>query len=198
MMIQKIFLPCLFMLAGANISQAATSSLNVTVRTTVTASTCTAELRNAQDQQATTIAIGDVYLNELSTKSKYQNFSLAFSNCEGLAKDQAKVVLSAQTGCDGSSSTGGGYRNALTTADDDAATGVAVEVWTTNQPEGQGSIQLNCKTKPTSIVDLAAATGSNIVHWPLSARIVVASDNTIADVRAGQFSTNAVFSVTYE
>ncbi|HAP3737114.1 TPA: fimbrial protein [Escherichia coli] len=180
------------------IGHAASSSMDVTVRAKVTASTCTAELRDAQDQQATTIAIGDVYLNELSAKSKYQNFSLVFSNCEGLAKDQAKVVLSAQTGCDGASSTGGGYRNALTTADDDAATGVAVEVWTTNQPEGQGSIQLNCKTKPTSIVDLATATGSNIVHWPLSARIVVASDNTIADVRAGQFSTNAIFSVTYE
>ncbi|WP_149507889.1 fimbrial protein [Escherichia albertii] len=177
---------------------AGSSSLDLTVRTIVTASTCTAELRNAQDQQATTIDIGDVYLNELSNKTKYQNFSLAFFNCEGLAKDQAKVTLSPQTGCDGTSSTGGGFRNALTSANDDAATSVSIEVWTTNQPEGQGSVQLNCKTKPTSLVDLIAATGANTVHWPLSARIVVASDNTIADVRAGQFSTNAVFSVTYE
>ncbi|BDI39717.1 fimbrial protein [Escherichia coli] len=195
---QNITFVLLLCFGYITIGHAASSSMDVTVRAKVIASTCTAELRNAQDQQATTIAIGDVYLNELSAKSKYQNFSLVFSNCEGLAKDQAKVVLSAQTGCDGASSSGGGYRNELTTADDDAATGVAVEVWTTNQPEGQGSIQLNCKTKPTSIVDLTAATGSNIVHWPLSARIVIASDNTIADVRAGQFSTNAIFFVTYE
>lgn len=179
-------------------SYAATSSLTVTARTTVTASTCTAELHNAQDQQATTIDIGDVYLNELVNKSKYQTFSLVFSGCEGLAKDQAKVTLSPQTGCDGSSSSGGGYRNALSANDDDSATGVSIEVWTTNQPEGQGSTQLNCKTKPTSIVDVASATGANVVHWWLSARIVVAANNTIADVRAGQFSTNAVFSVTYE
>lgn len=75
------------------IGHAASSSMDVTVRAKVTASTCTAELRNAQDQQATTIAIGDVYLNELSAKSKYQNFSLVFSNCEGLAKDQAKLCF---------------------------------------------------------------------------------------------------------
>ena len=155
-------------------------------------------LHNAQDLQATTIDIGDVYLNELANKTKYQNFSLVFSNCEGLAKDQATVTLSPQTGCDGASSTGGGFRNALASSNNDAATGVSIEVWTTNQPEGQGSVQLNCKTKPTSIVDLTGASGVNVVHWWLSSRIVVAADNTIADVRAGQFSTNAVFSVTYE
>ncbi|MGS2792206.1 fimbrial protein [Escherichia coli] len=177
---------------------AGSSSLDMTVRTNITASTCTASLNDNQDLPATTIALGDVYLNELANKSKFQTFSLVFTGCEGLAKDQATVTLSPQTGCDGASSTGGGFRNALTSSNDDAATGVSIEVWTTNQPEGQGSVQLNCKTKPTSIVDLTGATGANIVHWWLSARIVVAADNTIADVRAGQFSTNAVFSVTYE
>lgn len=195
---RNIILLCLLMAGIVTHSQAGSSSLSITVRTTVTASTCTAELQNAQDQPATTIDIGDVYLNELSNKTKFQNFNLAFSNCEGLAKDQAKVTLSPQTGCDGASNTGGAFWNALAASNDDAATGVSVEVWTTNQPEGPGSVQLNCNTKPTSIVDLTTATGTNIVQWPLSARIAIATDNTIADVRAGQFSTNAVFSVTYE
>lgn len=195
---QRIIVALLLIIGINTQSLAGSSTLNVTVRTTVTASTCTAELHNAQDLQATTIDIGDVYLNELANKTKYQNFSLVFSNCEGLAKDQATVILSPQTGCDGASSTGGGFRNALASSNNDAATGVSIEVWTTNQPEGQGSVQLNCKTKPTSIVDLTGASGVNVVHWWLSSRIVVAADNTIADVRAGQFSTNAVFSVTYE
>lgn len=195
---QRLILTLLLTLGIAPHCFAGSSSLSLTVRTTVTASTCTAALHNAQDQPATTIDIGDVYLNELADKTKYQNFSLVFSGCEGLAKDQAKVTLSPQTGCDGKSSSGGGYRNALTNTDDDAATGVAIEVWTTNQPEGQGSIQLNCKTKPTNIVNVATAADSGIVHWPLSARIGIATDNTIADVRAGKFSTNAVFSVSYE
>ncbi|ALR75490.1 fimbrial protein [[Enterobacter] lignolyticus] len=193
---QRIILTLLLALGISPLSFAGSSPLTVTARTTITASTCTAELHNAQDQQATTIDLGDVYLNELASKSKYQNFSLVFSNCEGLAKDQANVTLAPQSGCDGTTSTGGGYRNALTDAD--AAMGVSIEVWTTNQPEGSGSTQLSCKTKPTSIVDVSQALGGNTAQWPLSARIVIAADNTIADVRAGQFSTNAVFTVTYE
>lgn len=193
---QRLILTLLLTLGIAPHCFAGSSSLSLTVRTTVTASTCTASLHNAQDQPATTIDIGDVYLNELADKTKYQNFSLVFSDCEGLAKNQANVILAPQTGCDGSTSTGGGFRNAL--SDADAAAGVSIEVWTTTQAEGPGSTQLSCKTKPTNNVDVSQAFGTGITRWPLSARIVVAADNTIADVRAGKFSTNAVFTVTYE
>ncbi|MFC3189491.1 fimbrial protein [Pseudocitrobacter faecalis] len=195
---QRIILPLLLMLGSSTQGLAGSNSLSLTVRTTVTASTCTAELRNAQDQHATMIDLGDVYLNELTSKSKYQGFSLAFSNCEGLFKHQASVTLAPQTGCDGVSSTGAAFRNALPASDSAAAMGVSMEVWTTHQPEGPGSVQLNCKTTPTQTVDVSQASGSNITRWPLSARAVIAADSTIADVRAGKFSTNAVFTVTYE
>ncbi|MER1975179.1 MULTISPECIES: fimbrial protein [Pseudocitrobacter] len=196
MFYQRITLFFLFVATNISCSLAGPNSLTLTARTTVTASTCTAELHNAQDQLTTTIDLGDVYLNELANKSKTKSFSLVFSQCEGLVKHQASVTLSPQTGCDGSASTGGGYRNALSGSD--AATGASAEVWTTNQPEGAGALQLHCKTPPTTIVDVSQASGASVTRWPLSARMVIAANSTLADVNAGKFSTHAVFTVTYE
>ena len=179
----RIFSLCLALLLTLSGQLLAAGTTQLTVKTTITPSTCTTQLYDSNNRPATVIDIGDVYVPEIVKKTNVKRFSLVFSDCEGLIKSQALVTLS-------------GFKNSLSGTD--AATGVAAEVWTTATPAGAGSTQLNCNTKPKSTVDVSGAIDDQTVSWPLSTRIVFETGKSIVDLQPGAFSTQTVFTVEYE
>ena len=100
--------PCTALAVLLNISPAlaGVNSLELTVSTTITPSTCLATLHDESGTANAVVDMGDVYIPQIVNKSKSRAFSLVFSDCVGLAKKQATVTLTAKTGCDGAS--GGG------------------------------------------------------------------------------------------
>lgn len=184
-----------FLLATAP-GYAGVNSLEMTVSTTITPTTCQATLYDNSGVANAVVDIGDIYIPQIVNKSNSRAFSLVFSNCIGMAKKQATVTLTAKTGCDGASGGGNGFSNALNSSDD--AAGVSAEVWTTSTPASSGSKQLSCASPAKQLIDLAQATDETTVVWPLSARIVLASGSTIADLHTGTFSTQGLFTITYE
>ena len=175
---------------------AGSNSLELTVSTTITPSTCLATLHDESGTANAVVDMGDVYIPQIVNKSKSRAFSLVFSDCVGLAKKQATVTLTAKTGCDGASGGGNGFRNALNGSDD--AAGVAAEIWAGAPPEASGSKQLRCASPAQQLIDLVEASDTTTIVWPLSARIVLASGSTITDLHAGSFSTQGLFTISYE
>ena len=119
----------LSVLLAAAPGYAGTNSLEMTVSTTITPSTCQATLHDDSGKANGIVDIGDVYIPQVVNKTNSRAFSLVFSDCVGLAKKQANVTLTAKTGCDGASGGGNGFRNALNGSND--AANVSAEVWTT-------------------------------------------------------------------
>ena len=175
---------------------AGTNSLEMTVSTTFTPSTCKANLRDDSGTVNAIVDIGDITIPQIVNKTNSRAFSLVFSDCNGLVKKQAKVTLTAKTGCDGPSGNGNAFSNALNGSDD--AAGVAAEIWTTSTPGSSGSIQQRCASPQQQLIDLAQSSDGTAVVWPLSARIVLASGKTITDLHTGSFSTQGMFTITYE
>lgn len=187
---------CPLLIATVSLSAgAATNSIDLTVKTTVTIGTCTAQLRDESNAATSTISFGEVNFSEIANKSKVKKFNITFSNCAGLPKSQATVQLKplSQTNCDGIANNGRGFANALTDAG--AASGVIAEVWTTDTPEGAGSLQLACGSTTLHLVNVVK--GSNTV-WPLSARLALTQGSTSGDLGAGGFSAPATFFITYQ
>lgn len=177
-------------------ASAGVNSLEMTVSTTITPSTCQATLHDNTGKANGIVDIGDIYISSIVNKTNSRAFSLVFSNCIGLVKKQATVTLTAKTGCDGSAGGGNGFRNALNGSDD--AAGASAEVWTTSTPGSSGSKQLSCASPAKQLLDLAQVSDETTLVWPLSARIVLASGSTIADLHTGSFSTQGLFTITYE
>lgn len=186
----------LSILLAAAPGYAGTNSLEMTVSTTITPSTCQATLHDDSGKANGIVDIGDVYIPQVVNKTNSRAFSLVFSDCVGLAKKQANVTLTAKTGCDGASGGGNGFRNALNGSKD--AANVSAEVWTTSTPGSSGSKQLSCANPAQQLIDLAQASDETTVVMPLSARIVLASGSTVADLHTGSFSTQGLFTITYE
>ncbi|EBQ9028630.1 fimbrial protein [Salmonella enterica subsp. enterica serovar Ajiobo] len=177
-------------------AHAGSNTLEMTVSTTITPSTCQATLHDNSGKANGIVDVGDVYISQIVNKTNSQAFSLVFSDCVGLAKKQATVTLTAKTGCDGASGGGNGFRNALNGSDD--AANVSAEVWTTSTPASSGSKQLSCASPAQQLVDLAQASDETTVVMPLSTRIVLSSGSTVADLHTGSFSTQGLFTITYE
>ena len=149
--------PCTALAVLLNISPAlaGVNSLELTVSTTITPSTCLATLHDESGTANAVVDMGDVYIPQIVNKSKSRAFSLVFSDCVGLAKKQAT-------------------------------------------PEASGSKQLRCASPAQQLIDLAEASDTTTIVWPLSARIVLASGSTITDLHAGSFSTQGLFTISYE
>lgn len=186
----------LWVLLTALPAQAGVNSLEMTVSTTITPSTCQATLHDSNGRANGVVDVGDISISQIVNKTNSRSFSLVFSDCVGLAKNQANVTLLANTGCDGASGGGNGFRNALNGSDD--AANVAAEVWTTSTPGSSGSRQLSCANPVPILVEQLPASGETTTVLPLSTRIVLASGSTIADLRTGSFSTLGLFTITYE
>jgi hypothetical protein len=191
--IPSLCLPLLLLLSG---HASANNSMELTIATHITPSTCTMQLYDRNNHQASVIDMGDIYIPDIVNKSNSQLFSIVFSNCEGLIQAQALVSLVGQTGCGGVAGNGADFKNSLN--GDGAAAGVAAEVWTTRTPGGVGSTQLSCNTQPQSTIDVSEAVNNQTVSWPLSSRIVFETGKTIVDLQPGTFSTKTVFTVQYE
>ena len=106
-------------LAGVN-------SLELTVSTTITPSTCTPPCTTkAARQMRLWIWVTSIFRRSLIRVNRAP-FHWCSVTASGLPK-QATVTLTAKTGCDGASGGGNGFRNALNGSDD--AAGVAAEIW---------------------------------------------------------------------
>lgn len=174
-----------------NVAQAGTTSATLTVNSEITMGTCTTTLLDDNNKQSTTVAFGDVYISELVAKSKIKKFKIRFSGCAGIPDKSAKVKLSPRiAGCAGTAFANKSSNN--------PATNAAVEVWTTDTPDKNGSTQFNCSTTNTLTAPLDTATVNTPYDYPLSARMVVANNGQASTVSPGDFYSPATFTITYQ
>ncbi|EDU6364221.1 fimbrial protein [Salmonella enterica] len=174
-----------------------TPSLDLTVDANITAGTCSASVLEGSTA-TNSIAFGDVYISEVFAKSKVKPFKLRFSNCAGLKDKTATVTLApaSGTGCAGGWSDNAEFSNASSSSS--KAQRTAVEVWTTETPEGTDSVQFNCYTKNPQTVNLADASATKPIDFPLSARMVPVTGFSITDLTAGDFYSPTMFTITYQ
>ncbi|AUT27789.1 fimbrial protein [Escherichia marmotae] len=170
---------------GMNTANATTDSLDLTVVTKITAGTCSAELQE-NSKTVTDIDFQDVFIPEVISGNKAKSFNLILNNCAATSKAEFTLKPASGSTCDG----GEAFANSSVATPKAAA--VAVEVWGSANA-GSGT-QLKCKTAnafPVTIV-------GNSVTVPLSARLVLESGKANADITAGEFSSQAVFDITYK
>lgn len=186
---------------GAGVSTFAqadgTPSLDLTVNANITAGTCSASVVG-KEGETNTIGFGNVYISEVAAKTKIETFKLRFSDCAGLVGKKATVVLApaAGTGCAGGNSQNAEFANV--TKQTPKAEKTAVEVWTTDTPAGTDSVQFHCFNKNAQIVDLANASTTDPLEFPLSARLVPVSGYGMAAITAGDFYSPTTFTITYQ
>ncbi|TGC20552.1 MULTISPECIES: fimbrial protein [unclassified Escherichia] len=179
-----------------NVAEAGTPSASLTVNSEITMGTCTTTLLDASNNSISTIAFGDVYISELYAKSKVKVFKIRFSGCAGIPGKSAKVKLTPRTpGCAGSGANTAAFANKSSNG---PATNAAVEVWTSNIPEGSGSEPFNCFSANALTADLSTATMTKPYDYILSARMVIADNGPVANVTPGDFLSPATFTITYQ
>ncbi|EBP8763234.1 fimbrial protein, partial [Salmonella enterica] len=99
-------------------------------------------------------------------------------------------------GCAGSDSTNAEFANASTATS--KAQRTAVELWTTDTPEGSNSVQFHCRNKNAQEIDLSSASSTTPVDYPLSARMVPVTGYAITALTAGDFYSPTTFTITYQ
>lgn len=169
-------------------SAQATSSLDLTIETKITAGTCNAVI-NDGTKNTTDIDFQSVYIPEVISKSKTKTFDLVISGCA--ATSQADLTLQPAQGstCDNAGN-GEAFGNA--SVDVAKAEAVAVEVWG-SATAGSGT-QMKCKSKTVLPITMV----NNAATIPLSARLVTETNKASTAIRAGDFSSQAVFDITYK
>lgn len=175
-----------------------TPSLDLTVKANLTSGTCSASVVDGQTE-TNTIAFGNVYLSEVSAKSKSKTFVLRFSNCAGLKDKKATFKLVPNNiDCAGlTNKTDGQFDNAILPADGGSSK-VVVDVWTTETLGGTDKARLHCWSKPEQTVDLSTATLTQPVDVPLKAYLARQSGTAITDMVAGNFRSPTTFIITYQ
>ncbi|MED8812932.1 fimbrial protein [Escherichia marmotae] len=173
---------------GMNTANATTDSLDLTVVTKVTAGTCSAEVQE-NTKTVTDIDFQDVFIPEVINKSKAKKFDLKFTNCAATSSAEFTLKPASGSTCD---KAGGGEAFANASVATPKAAAVAVEVWGSANA-GSGT-QLKCKSANAFPVTMVGGG----VTVPLSARLIRDSGKTDADVTAGEFSSQAVFDITYK
>ncbi|HBA5911571.1 fimbrial protein [Escherichia coli] len=184
---------------SSNFTYASTTSASLTVNSNLTMGTCSAKVMDTSDNVIDTVDIGNVYISELSAKSKIKPFKIRFSDCAGLPGKKAQLVLSPKTGvgCAGGMSNTAGFANSIASADGGSSR-AAVEVWTTTTPEGSGSQQFSCVQRNVIDVDLSNASTTQPYDFDLSARMIIADGRSVNDVRPGSFLSPTTFTITYQ
>lgn len=173
-----------------------TASLDLTVNANITAGTCSASVLDGETA-TDTIAFGNVYISEVFAKTKVKSFKLRFSDCAGLKDKKASLVIAPRdAGCAGSDSTNAEFANASTATS--KAQRTAVELWTTDTPEGSNSVQFHCRNKNAQEIDLSSASSTTPVDYPLSARMVPVTGYAITALTAGDFYSPTTFTITYQ
>ncbi|EAA7241903.1 fimbrial protein [Salmonella enterica subsp. salamae] len=175
----------------------ATEQLKLAVDANITDGTCSVAVLEGESP-TNTIAFSNVYISEVFAKTQVKPFKLRFSNCAGLVDKKATVSLAPAPGirCAGGTTTNAEFSNASSSTT--KATKSAVEVWTTETPEGAGSTQFHCYVTNPQTVDLSSASANTPVDYPLSARMVPVTGSSINELTAGDFYSPTVFTVTYQ
>lgn len=159
-----------------------TTSVQATFTSTIEAGTCTAQIQNAGGQPISTLAFGEVFKSDLSTKNRSEPFKIAFSGCAGVKTASIEATAGSGGNCSGNSKDGDSF---------DATHAAAFEVW--KGTAGSGTL-LSCNTKPVQNVPISGG----IANFDMAARIVVAKDKVIGDVTTGDVSAPVTFVVTYQ
>ncbi|ECG1030584.1 fimbrial protein [Salmonella enterica subsp. salamae] len=175
-----------------------TPSLDLTVKANLTTGTCSASVVE-NDAETNTIAFGNVYLSEVSAKSKSKTFVLRFSDCAGLKDKKATFKLAPNNvDCAGlTAKTDGQFDNALL-PEDGGSSKVVVDVWTTDTLGGADKDRLHCWTKPEQTVDLSTANLTQPVDVPLKAYLMRQNGTSSKDMVAGNFRSPTTFIITYQ
>ncbi|EHI7783506.1 fimbrial protein [Salmonella enterica] len=167
-----------------------TKSLDLTVEATITSGTCSAKVM-VGDVETNTIQLGDdIALSEVLAKSRVKPFKVRFSDCAGLPESTATLKLARRSGnCGGSN--GPTFRNLGGTS-----AGIGLEVWTSETPEGNDSVQLLCNTPNEQTIDISAARNAGNLDYNMSARLVDATN--VGSVTAGTFTSPTVLMISYK
>lgn len=174
--------------------------LDLEVKTTIEAGTCTAEIYNQSGAKTNTIAMGNVPASQVinPASSSGTPFKIRFSNCSGLPNGTATLKIDKRVnGCAGGNSDQAGFANSTATSEGGAAA-TALELWT-GSTAGAGT-QFNCNTPDATAqnINVSSATGSTTVDYDLSARLAKPSGKADSDVVAGTFLAETTFVISYK
>lgn len=160
-----------------------TNQLQAIFTTEILPGTCNTQVTDA-DGPTSTIDFGDLYKNEVGTRT--ESFNIALTECAGVLT----TTVAAQPGA-GNTCSGDSYATT-------GATNTAVEIWET---AADSDTQLACQTGNPSNV-LTHSFGSKNMNqsytYPLVARWVVANGKTAADITTGEATSLITFLVTYQ
>lgn len=173
---------------GISTAQAEVNALDLTVVTNITAGTCNAAVQEG-GSTITDVNFQDVYIPEVISQSKVKTFNLNFTGCAATTRAEFTLQPANGSACDNAGA-GEAFGNSSVATPKAAA--VAVEVWGSATP-GSGT-QMKCKSKTVFPVTMT----NNAASIPLSARLIRETGQTDAAVRAGDFSSQAVFDITYK
>lgn len=184
-----LFLSRLLVLTGMTLASmhhafAATDPLTVQFTSTIEAGTCNAQLKDNTGVATSTIDFGDVFKTDLSNKARKVDFKLSFTGCSGVRS--ALINTQITGGCSGPNGDGDSYANSGGTA-----AAVAVELWN-GQPDS--GTQFSCKSRSTQ---QEIPVSGQTQDLDLSARMVIANQQSISDVTAGSFLSTVTFVITY-
>ncbi|ECC1691930.1 fimbrial protein [Salmonella enterica subsp. salamae] len=173
-----------------------TASLDLKVDANITAGTCSASILDGATETSV-INFGNVYVSEVWAKTKVKPFKLRFSDCAGLKDKKASLVIAPRNaGCAGGHSNNAEFSNA--SPETSKAQRTAVELWTTDTPEGSNSVQFHCYNKNAQEIDLSSVSSTTSVDYPLSARMVPVTGFAITELTAGDFYSPTTFTITYQ
>lgn len=159
-----------------------TSSVELTIKSKIVSGTCTAKVLNGAGTASSEIAFGDVYKSDVANKTRVEPLKIAFTNCSGVTKATVSAASSAGGGCSGLNADGDSYAAGLSTG---------FEIWSGSVDTG---VMLSCK-RPPAVQEVTIADGA--AEFPMSSRIVIAKDKTIANVGTGAVTAPVTFTVTY-
>lgn len=159
-----------------------TSSVEMTIKTTVTSGTCTAKLVNGAGAETAEIGFGDVFKSDLVNKNRVEPLKIVFSNCSGVSKATVAAAKGAGGKCDGSYESGQAFFGGKATG---------FEVWSGDVDTG---LQLKCKNPPAP-QEITITDGAG--EFPMNSRIILGKDRTITDVALGAVSAPVTFTIAY-
>ncbi|EOF9297453.1 fimbrial protein StaE [Enterobacter bugandensis] len=170
--------------SGASQAITGTDQLQGIITATVEAGTCNAQITDSSSASVSEINFGDVFKNEIGTRT--EPFNIELTECYGVKN----ATLTAQPGT-GNSCSGASYATTGTT-------NTAVEIWKGTADTGT---KLECKTGSPSnaiVTTLGISTTAKSATIPMIARWVLANGKVAADIATGDATSLITFSVEYQ
>lgn len=180
-------------------ANAGTTSLDLNVKSVIEVGTCTAEIYDGATK-TNTISLGNVPISQVinSAGNGGKSFFVRFSDCAGLPQGMANLKISRRaSGCAGGNSDLPSFANSTASASG-GASATAIELWT-GTTAGAGT-QFDCNAPDTTAqdIDVSAAKSGSVVDYPLSARLSKPTGKADSDVKAGEFLSQTIFTISYK